>query len=139
MLPCFKHRTRFPFPDALREFNTFHQRQVRTAFKGQLFSAPMDWTGMVKQLEDMEQNEVYRCVPLSGEVLAARVQIQIQAGLVDLNRLIKQATIRRHVVVQLIRMWRDAGHPDYRNAFQGAAFDRRLQSLSQTTEAILES
>ena len=84
----------------------------------------MDWAGMVKQLEDMEQNEVYRCVPLSAEVLAARVQIQIQAGLVDLNRLIKQATIRRHVVVQLIRMWRDTGHPDYRNPFQGAAFYR---------------
>ena len=111
--------------------------QVRTAFKGQIFSAPMDWSGMVQQLENMEHNETYRCVPMSGEALAARVQIQIQAGLVDLNRLIKQATVRRHVVVQLIRMWRDAGHPDYKDAFQGKAFYRRLHSLSPTTDASL--
>ena len=97
----------------------------------------MDWSGMVQQLENMEHNETYRCVPMSGEALAARVQIQIQAGLVDLNRLIKQATVRRHVVVQLIRMWRDAGHPDYKDVFQGKAFYRRLHSLSPTTEASL--
>ena len=97
----------------------------------------MDWSGMVQQLENMEHNEAYRCVPMSGEALAARVQIQIQAGLVDLNRLIKQATVRRHVVVQLIRMWRDAGHPDYKDALRGQAFYRRLHSLSPTTEASL--
>ena len=95
----------------------------------------MDWAGMVRQLEDMEHNEAYRSVPVSGEALAARVQIQIQAGLVDLNRLIKQATVRRHVVVQLIRMWRDAGHPDYKDAFQGKAFYRRLHALSPIQEA----
>ena len=90
---------------------------------------------MVKQLEKMEHDEAYRCVPLTGEALVARVQIQMQGGLVELNRLIKQATLRRHIVVQLIRMWRDAGHPDYRHAFQGEAFYRRLQSLSPTDEA----
>ena len=115
-----------------------HKSEVRTAFKGQLFSAPMDWAGMVKQLENMEHNEAYRCVPVSGEALAARVQLQIQAGLVDLNRLIKQATVRRHVVVQLIRMWRDAGHPDYKDAFQGQAFYRRLHALSPIKEASVD-
>ena len=119
------------------QFILLHTYQVRTAFKGQLFSAPMDWASMVQQLENMELNEAYRCVPVSGEALAARVQIQIQAGLVDLNRLIKQATVRRHVVVQLIRMWRDAGHPDYKDAFRGKVFYRRLHSLSPTTEARL--
>ena len=120
---------------ASRQKALFHKVEVRTAFKGQLFSAPMDWAGMVKQLEAMEHNEAYRCVPVSGEALAARVQIQIQAGLVDLNRLIKQATVRRHVVVQFIRMWRDAGHPDYKDAFQGKAFHRRLHALSPIKEA----
>ena len=37
----------------------------------------------------------------------------VAAGLVDLNKLLKQATIRRDIVVQLIRMHRDGGHPDY--------------------------
>ena len=50
---------------------------------------------------------------MQGAVLAARVRISITAGLVDLNRLIRQATVRRNIVVQLIRMHRDAGHPDY--------------------------
>ena len=106
--------------------------EVRTAFKGQVFSAPMDWSNMVRQLQEHSETHI---VPLSGEALAARVQISIQGGLVDLNRLIKQATIRRNVVVQLIRMWRDRGHPDYEHAFQGEAFYRRLQSLSPTNEA----
>jgi hypothetical protein len=37
----------------------------------------------------------------------------VAAGLVDLNTFLKQATIRRDIVVQLIRMHRDGGHPDY--------------------------
>ncbi len=52
-------------------------------------------------------------LPVSGEVLASRVRIAISAGLIDLNALIKQATVRRNIVVQLIRMHRDAKHPDY--------------------------
>ena len=35
------------------------------------------------------------------------------AGLFELDKVVKQATIRRNIVVQLIRMHRDAGHPDY--------------------------
>ena len=54
----------------------------------------MGWGGMVKQLENMETDEAYRCVPLVGEAVSARVRIQISAGLVDLNRLIEQATIQ---------------------------------------------
>ena len=50
---------------------------------------------------------------MQGAVLAARVRITIASGLVDLNRLLRQATVRRNIVVQLIRMRRDAGHPDY--------------------------
>ena len=95
----------------------------------------MDWAGMVKQLEAMDQQEAYRSVPVSGEALSSRVQLKIQAGLVDLNRLVKQATVRRHVVVQLIRMWRDAGHPDYKDVFRGKAFYRRLHALSPIAEA----
>ena len=52
---------------------------------------------------------------MSGAVLASRVQISIAAGLVDLNKCIKEATVRRNVVVQYIRMQQDAGHPDYQH------------------------
>ena len=91
---------------------------------------------MVNQLEEMDK-EVYRSFPLSGEALAARVQVQITSGLRDLNKLVKQATVRRHIVEQLIRMWRDRGHPDYQGAFRDRSFFQRLHSLSPTSEASL--
>ena len=103
---------------------------VRTAFKGQIFSAPMDWKNIINQLEQISSQESYICHPMDTRVLAARVQLQIHAGLVDLNSLIKQATVRRHIIVQLIRMWRDAGHPDYKNAFLEKGFHQRLHALN---------
>ena len=91
---------------------------------------------MVNQLEEMDK-EVYRSFPLSGEALAARVQVQITSGLRDLNKLVKQATVRRHIVEQLIRMWRDRGHPDYQGAFRDRSFFQRLHYLSPTSEESL--
>ena len=61
----------------------------------------------------MEKNESHVSLLVQRAVLTARVRISITAGLVDLNRLIRQATIRRSIVVQFIRMHRYAGHPDY--------------------------
>ena len=66
----------------------------------------------MKQLEPLDNTEAYRRHPVSKEALVARVKLQMRAGLVDLNRLITQATVSRHIVVQFIRMWRDAGHPE---------------------------
>ena len=117
----------------------------RIAYKGQLFSAPMDWRNIIEQLQladlwrdtrvqsdgyaasleagrqgalsaelkDMQQAEKYISLPVTGAILAQRVRVVVAAGLVDLNKLLKQATIRRDIVVQLIRMHRDGGHPDY--------------------------
>lgn len=99
----------------------------------------MDWASVVDQLEKFDRNEVHRCIPLSGEALASRVQVQIAGGLVALNKLIKQATVRRHIVVQLVRMWRDAGHPDYQRVFNNPrAFYERLRALSPENEAARE-
>ena len=89
------------------------QPKGRVFFKGQLFSAPMNWADLLKQLQKLETNETHVSLPVFGEVLAARVRISIVAGLIDLNNLLRQATIRRNVVIQLIRMRRDMGHPDY--------------------------
>ena len=45
----------------------------------------------------------------------SRVRLSITSGLVDLNKHMKEATVRRDVVVQLIKMHKDAGHPDYQS------------------------
>ena len=91
-------------------------------FKGQLFSAPMNWADLREQLK----------------VLAAHVRITIASGLVDLNRLPRQATVRRNIVVQLIRMRRDARHPDYVGVdMQGV--QSRAKLLATTDEPTVPS
>ena len=85
----------------------------RVAYKGQIFSAPMDWKDIQQQLEDLESRDSFISLPVTGELLAKRVQVALGSGLVDLNKCIREATIRRPVVVRLIQMFRDKGHPDY--------------------------
>jgi hypothetical protein len=87
----------------------------------------MNWTDLLEQLHALENNETHISFPVSGEVLAARVRISIVAGLVDLNTLLRQATIRTNVVVQLIRMRRDMCHPDYVNIDMQAASEQAKQ------------
>ena len=105
----------------------------RVSFKGQIFSAPMNWNDTLEQLRKIEANESHVSLPVQGAVLAARVRISISAGLVDLNRLIRQATVRRNIVVQLIRMHRDAGHPDY-VGLDMRGVERRAQTLASSDE-----
>ena len=111
---------------------------VRISFKGQIFSAPMNWNDTLEQLRSMEKNESHVALPVQGAVLAARVRISITAGLVDLNRLIRQATIRRNIVVQLIRMHRDAGHPDY-VGIDMREVERRAHTLATNDEPCIPS
>ena len=68
-----------------------------------------------------------------GAVLAQRVRVVVTAGLVDVNKLLRQATVRRNIVVQLIRMHRDANHPDYqRDSME--AMEIRARELAATDE-----
>ena len=83
---------------------TMYSAQHRVAFKGQIFSAPMDWYSMQQQLEQLDKEETRVVLPLTGELLTARVSLSISSGLVDLNKKIKQLTVRRDVAVQLIAM-----------------------------------
>ena len=99
---CLKHNL----------LDKMYSQEHRVAFKGQLFSAPMDWSAMLEQFQRME-SETHISLPVTGAVLAARVQIVIESGLTDLHKLLRQATVRRNIVVQLIRMQRDAKHPDF--------------------------
>ena len=72
----------------------------------------MDWEGILEQLERSREEGSHIALPVQGAVLAARVRVAIAAGLVELNKLLRQATARRNVVEQLIRMRKEAGHPD---------------------------
>ena len=58
---------------------------TRVAWKGQLFSAPMDWNAVVQQLQTLENTESLVALPVLGAVLNARVRVAIASGLVDLK------------------------------------------------------
>ena len=95
--------------------DTMYQSNARVAFEGQVFAAPFDWNHMHEQLQRTEQEGSLVSLPHSGEVLASMVKLQMSSGLVSLNKHIKHVTVRRNIAVQLIRMFRDSGHPDYQH------------------------
>ena len=51
--------------------DTIYEGRGRVLFKGQLFSAPMDWPGILEQLERAAQEEALVALPVQGAVLAA--------------------------------------------------------------------
>ena len=79
--------------------NLMFQQDGWVAYMGHLSSAPMDWSSMVAQLKKIESAETHISLPGTGEVLASWVRIVISSGLLDLSSLLKQATVRRNVVV----------------------------------------
>ena len=95
--------------------NKGFENDGRIVYRGHLFSAPMDWPHMVEQLQEMERKETLISLPARAVVLASRVQLARTSGLTDLHKIIKQATARRNIIVQLIRMRIMAKHPDYIN------------------------
>jgi hypothetical protein len=105
----------------------------RVAFKGQVFSAPMDWTSMLQQLDTMDKHSTHGVLPKIGQVLASEVRVSIDAGLVSLKDHIKEVTVRRNVVVQLIRLFKDAEHPDCAKPDM-AAVELRSKKLADSHE-----
>ena len=83
--------------------------EERVFFKGQVFSAPMDRICIMKQLDDMIDGDTRIALPITGALLTARVRIHISAGLVELNKHMREATVRRDIVVRLITMHRKRG------------------------------
>jgi hypothetical protein len=73
----------------------------------------MDWTDIVQQIHALEKQETRIVLPITGQVLSARVHLLISSGLVDLNKHIREVTVRRDIVVRLIQMHRDAGDERY--------------------------
>ena len=98
----------------------------------------MLWSDLLEQLDKIEKDEVRIELPVLGEALLSRVRLSITSGLVDLNKHIKQATVRRDVVVQLIRMHRDAGHPDYQG-IDMKRVEQRSRELAPTTDPTIPS
>lgn len=43
------------------------------------------------------------------------VKLQISSGFISLNKRIKHVTVLRIILVQLIRMFRASGHPNYQH------------------------
>ena len=68
-----------------------------------------------------------------GAVLQSIVSVQIAHGLVDLNKILKQAAVRRHVVLQLIRMLKDSGDEDYQDVDMQDV-SRRCADLADTDD-----
>ena len=104
----------------------------RIAFKGQVFSAPLNQEAILQQLLDLEKQEPL-ALPVGGAVLAARCRLWISSGLTDLNKLLKQATMRRNVVVEYIRMMKATGHTDYKNVEMDEV-KRRARCMVPTDE-----
>ena len=113
--------------------DTMYQADARIAFKGQVFTAPFDWNGMREQLRRLEKEGTLFSLPHSGEILATMVKLQIPSGFVCLNKHIKHATVRRNVVVQLIRMFKGSGHPVYQHLHM-PDFEIKAQNLATTDE-----
>ena len=99
-----------------------YSAQTRVAFKGQIFSAPLDWNNLLEQLTQLDDKDIRRIagsqsapadLPILGQALAARVQVEVKGGLLSIESCLKQATVRRDIAVNLIIMLRDLGHPDY--------------------------
>ena len=101
-------------------------------------SSSVHWTGILEQLEKSQEDGALISLPVQGSVLAARVRVTIAAGLVELNKLLRQATVRRNVVEQLIRMRKEAGHPDYQHV-DLREVRRRSRELATTDEPAIPS
>jgi hypothetical protein len=114
---------------------TMFQSTGRICFKGQVFSAPMDQDEILEQLLRMEGTEPVE-LPVHGNALAARCQVWIASGLTDLNKLIRQATIRRKIVFDYICLLRDTGHPDFKHVTgeHVEAIRGRLEKMVPTDE-----
>ena len=64
-------------------------------------------------MQKLEAGAVHISLPVTGEVLANRVRVVVTSGVVDLNALLRQATVRRNIVVELIAMHKSARQPGY--------------------------
>ena len=87
----------------------------RVGFRGNVFSAPMDWKEILQQIDALDASEPRVALPHTGAVLASSVQVHVSGGLLQVSRYMKEATVRRYVVIRLILMKKESGHRDYQH------------------------
>ena len=100
-----------------------HANLYRMVCRGNAASFPLPWHDLLQQLQtyDDEASSTHRVVlPRTGEDLANVVSVLLQTADSkdsdkDLARLVHQATVRRHVVVQLISSMKKRGHRGYKH------------------------
>ena len=90
------------------------QSSERVGFRGHVYNAPLQWRENMEQIEAIDKREARIALPHVGAVLASIVHVHVSGGLMELNRHLKEITVRRDAVVRLILMLRDSGHVDYR-------------------------
>ena len=88
---------------------------VRVAARGNATTFPLPLEQLVQQLQD-RRNEAAVPLPRLGKDLQGVVSVILKTSDADNNpeamsSFVHQATVRRHIVVRLIRCAREAGHP----------------------------
>jgi len=108
----------------------------RVASRGQVWTAALDWDAIRDQLAELDCREMPTVLPHTGATLAAIVKVRVKHGLIDFNKYLKDATVRRQVVVELIRRLKESGDEDYADQNMDAV-RCRAQSLADTDEATI--
>ena len=95
----------------------------RMAARGNATSFPLPWEDLLKQLQDGEEMAKLGkqvSLPRTGTQLADVVSVLLKTAAgddteKDVAKLIHQCTVRRHIVVELIRTMKDRGHRAYKH------------------------
>ena len=112
---CFtlewKHRSENPFDDEV------HMSRHRIGARGNATSFPLPWEALLQDLEGAGSAATTPDLPWVGEELKDRVSILLKTRDEDdpkaFSHNIHQATVRRDVVVKLIRDAKERGHRAY--------------------------
>ena len=75
----------------------------------------MNVRDIAEQLDRVDRHDPRVALSQDGRVLASIVQIQVEGALKNIGKYIREATVRRDVVVRLIQMLKDDGHRDYQH------------------------
>ena len=81
--------------------------------RGHLLSFPLDWLSVMQQLDRASVDRRLVSLPHTGSILATLVQVQISSSAIDVTKYLKQDSVRAEIVIQLIQLLKNSGHPDY--------------------------
>ena len=97
--------------------------------RGHLLSSPIRWAELMEAMKQASLDRPFTALPHTGAILAARVQVQISSAATDAVRYLSQAKVRAEVVVELIRLLKDTGHPDFADVDMAAVTRKAKREL----------